>query len=109
MLNVVFAKVRKIFESSEVYFIFSCYFFLDKKVSKKSSVIRYSNRRLARAGAVNHVGAKPHHCFVFVFEKCLSLQQEFLKLKFMIIPLGNSKEDFKIREEIISQVYRQWT
>ena len=27
----------------------------------------------------------------------------------MIIPLGNSKEDFKIREDIISQVYRQWT
>lgn len=27
----------------------------------------------------------------------------------MIIPLGNNKEDLKIREEIISQVYRQWT
>ena len=26
----------------------------------------------------------------------------------MIIPLGNSKEDFKIREDIISQVYRRW-
>lgn len=26
----------------------------------------------------------------------------------MIIPLGNSKEDFKIREEIISMVYRRW-
>lgn len=26
----------------------------------------------------------------------------------MIIPLGNSKEDFKIREEIIAQVYRRW-
>lgn len=26
----------------------------------------------------------------------------------MIIPLGNSKEDFKIREEIISKVYRRW-
>lgn len=26
----------------------------------------------------------------------------------MIIPLGNNKEDFKIREEIIAQVYRRW-
>lgn len=27
----------------------------------------------------------------------------------MNIPLGNSKEDLKKREEIISQVYRRWT
>lgn len=26
----------------------------------------------------------------------------------MIIPFGNNKDDFKIREEIISQVYRRW-
>lgn len=26
----------------------------------------------------------------------------------MIIPFENSKENFKIREEIISQVYRRW-
>ncbi len=26
----------------------------------------------------------------------------------MNIPLGNSKEDYKLREEIISQVYRRW-
>lgn len=37
-----------------------------------------SRRGMARAYAVNLMGAKPHHCFVFVFEKCLSLQQEFL-------------------------------
>ena len=31
-----------------------------------------------------------------------------IKKTLMSIPIGNSKEDFKTREEIISQVYRRW-
>ena len=27
----------------------------------------------------------------------------------ILIPMGNSKEELNVREEVISQVYRKWT
>ncbi|MBR1514223.1 MAG: hypothetical protein IJ622_08040 [Bacteroidales bacterium] len=27
----------------------------------------------------------------------------------MLIPMGNSKEELKLRQEVISQAYRKWT